>query len=116
MDANTYQVTLARLSRERDHGHTAVGPRVEQAAVLYARWKGMGDDPDYLRVSYKDKLDRMIATMHPEEWSALESVIPVLGEAVFKGLLQYAMDRVNAAARERHKAARCRTAQHRRSR
>lgn len=108
MSHDSYAETLVHLAGARDRDHLAVGPRHEQAAVLYARWQGLGNDPEYLRPAFKDKLDRMIATMHPAEWEQLPEIIPVLGEKVFKGVLQYAMDSVNRQARARHQSRRSR--------
>lgn len=102
MTKDAYSETLVRLAKERDQDRHAVGPRHEQAAVLYARWQGLSGDPEYLRPGFKDKLDRMIATMHPDEWTHLPTLIPALGERVFKGVLQYALDTANTQSRARH--------------
>lgn len=66
-------------------------PPYEQAALHYARWQGLSEEPQASREAAKRQLDELIARMHPDDWDDIRRIIPKLGEAVFKGVLEYGM-------------------------
>lgn len=68
-------------------------PRYEQAALLYARFSGLTEEPEYLRIRCKEDLDQVIDAMKPEEWTTAEQIVIDYGEPLFRDLLQYGLDR-----------------------
>lgn len=84
---------LKRVVERRISGRVKAGPKSEQAALLYARWQGMTDEPDADKEAAKKQLDALIDGMEPDEWDNLERVVPKLGDEVFFGLLTYGVKR-----------------------
>lgn len=66
----------------------------EEAALLYARWQGLTEEEGIDSQAAKVALDALIDGMEPEDWDGINSVARNLGDATFKGVLTYAVDRV----------------------
>jgi hypothetical protein len=84
---------LKRVVERRTSGRVAAGPKFEEAALLYARWKGMTDEADANKEEAKKQLDALIDGMEPDDWNNLERIVPKLGDEVFYGLLTYGVER-----------------------
>lgn len=74
-------------------GTSVRGPRYEQAALLYARFSGVTDEPEYLRIRCKEHLDQVIDAMKPDEWTHAEQIVTAFGEPLFRDLVQYGITR-----------------------
>lgn len=84
---------LKKVVAERSSALGKAGPKMERAALLYARWQGLTEEPKADRDRAKQELDALIEVMEPEEWDGLDTIVNTLGEGTFKGLLSYAMNR-----------------------
>ncbi len=71
------------------------GPRYEQAALLYARFTGVTEEPEYLRVRCKEDLDQVLDAMKPDEWNNAEQIVVDYGEPLFRDLVQYGLNRTS---------------------
>lgn len=88
---------LKKVVAERQAARGKIGPKVEQAALLYARSEGMTDEPQADRTKARGELDKLVDGMEPEDWSNLKDQLPVLGEAALRGLMSYGLQRALAS-------------------
>jgi hypothetical protein len=69
---------------------------VERAALAYARWQGLTDEPGEDREAAKRALDRSLEDLDqlgPGGWKKLASLADELGDNVIVGLMQHSMQR-----------------------
>lgn len=75
-------------------------PFAEQAALAWARWKGMTDEIALDRNQAKSELDRLVDTMEPEQWQTIYALAGTADDNVMRGVLLYSIERGSEQARE----------------
>lgn len=68
--------------------------KAEQAALHYVRWQGLTEEEGVDAKASKTALDVLVDGMEPDDWEGVKTMAKSLGDATFKGLLTYAVDRV----------------------
>jgi hypothetical protein len=76
---------------------------VEEAALAYARWQGLTDEPDVDGETAKAQLDRSLEALDelgPSGWSDVAKLADDLGDAAIIGLMAYSLEQSGNQVRD----------------